>query len=178
MNGSVVITASLSPTEKSTDLAGEPNLNVNNSFPDFTSHSFTLWSALPVINLDESPRFHKQNHRKTQLPIQLNLFIHSITYVSARKSGEKIDLWIKFETYWRHHKTTQHHCDHGRFQGVGHYRRTRQWECDPWRRRIADLHLCCTSGTSRDVRVPSSISASSSLDIRLLSQNLNLKTDT
>lgn len=55
MKGSVVIRASLSPTEKSTDLAGESKLKVNNCVPDCTFHSFTVWSALPVISLIESP---------------------------------------------------------------------------------------------------------------------------
>lgn len=62
MKGSVVITTSLSPIAKSTDLAGESKLNVKSGVPDFTSHIFAVWSALPVISLVESPAKDKNYH--------------------------------------------------------------------------------------------------------------------
>lgn len=55
MKGSVVITASSSPMEKSTDLAGESKLNANSCVPFCTLHSLAVVSALPVISLLESP---------------------------------------------------------------------------------------------------------------------------
>ena len=55
MNGSVVITIILSPSEKLTALAGDSKLNECNRAPVSQSHSLTDWSAELVTRRDESP---------------------------------------------------------------------------------------------------------------------------
>ena len=52
--GSVVMMASLSPTDKSTALAEDPKLNEYNYSPVYTFHILAVWSGLPIINIIQS----------------------------------------------------------------------------------------------------------------------------
>jgi len=65
IKGSVVITTSLSPSAKLTALAGESKLKECSWTPVSQSHSFTDWSAEPVINRVVSPvQNSSENSRK------------------------------------------------------------------------------------------------------------------
>lgn len=63
IKGSVEITASLSPTEKSTALAGESKLKEYSCAPVWTFHSLTVWSALPVMRRIESPACNRKKEK-------------------------------------------------------------------------------------------------------------------
>lgn len=144
IKGSVVITASLSPTAKSTDLAGESKLKVNNCWPVCTFHSLAVWSALPVMSRPESPEAASESKLIT---ISINII-------------KKLNWKQWWRACLRRRSTKRRRCGRGRCRGVRRCRRTRRWGCGPWRRRKGDRRPCCTWGTSVASRGLSSESAS------------------
>jgi hypothetical protein len=101
-----------------------------------------------VLYLRSSPRVWNIGNPKTKKPPTEN-----------RKGNKK----LRVSAYWKHRNTRPLRYGHGKYPSALRCARTTQWEYDPWHKRTAGPHLCCTWERSEASRGPSTKSASSVL---------------
>jgi hypothetical protein len=103
-----------------------------------------------VLFLRSSPRVWNIGNPKTKN-----------TTDRRKRKNTKGNKKLRVPAYWKHRNTRPLRYGHGKYPSALHCARTTQWEYDPWHKRTAGPHLCCTWERSEASRGPSTKSASS-----------------
>jgi hypothetical protein len=79
----------------------------------------------------------------------------------GKRKNRKGNKKLRVSAYWKHRNTRLLRYGHGKYPSALRCARTTQWEYDPWHKRTAGPHLCCTWERWEASRGPSTKSASS-----------------